>query len=168
MLKNLKMFLYLFVLTSLHFKLNHSQIMYINGNNSTIVPLTYQNGPSLDSSMDEVKQNSDSFFTPKTFKNFYKNQLLKVPAIADGDVETKQLVVKNIVTRIEICYDRFRRCATELSPSFCGGTGHNYSFYIWARQWANFILQNSGSHRNVKCSEGLLKAFSKTIYGRVS
>ena len=91
--------------------------------------------------------------------------LLKLTDKAETNHNTgKQRYTKKIVSKINICYDRFKRCASELSPAFCGGFGQNVTFYIWARQWADYILQSSDPYRNVKCSQGLLKIFAQTFY----
>ena len=131
------------------------------GETSTIVPLTASNQRMMKS-----RKMKNSFKSRKAFRNFY--DLLKITYIGDVQTKTKNRYTTKVVTEIAICYDRFKRCASELSPAFCGGYDHYVSFYIWARRWADHILHKSDGHSNVKCSEDLLKIFARTFYRRNS
>ena len=140
------------------FPINQGLSLIAIATKSIEVPLTTPNQYNSPS----YRKVKDTFFTRKSLANFY--QLMKLSNVGKSDMKANERFTKNIVTNVEVCYDRFKRCSSELSPAFCGGFGQNVSFYIWARQWADYLLQQSGSHRNVKCSQGLLKIFATTFY----
>ena len=76
------------------------------------------------------------------------------------DISKTNPLTNILVSKITICYDRFQHCASKLSAGFCGGFGQN-SFYFWAHEYADYIMQRSDSHINIRCSPGLLKLFAK-------
>ena len=60
-----------------------------------------------------------------------------------------------------VCYQRFQRCSEQLSAAFCASWTKNLTFYLWARNMAQEIMNGSeDGFRTIKCSLELLNHFS--------
>ena len=81
-----------------------------------------------------------------------------------SSLEMFKLKARQIFMRqVDICYRRFQRCSQQLSAAFCASTTKSVTFYVWARNVAEDIMNGHGDDDErfayVKCSPGLLKKF---------
>lgn len=88
------------------------------------------------------------------------NQAQKTPMT----ISSLQMMLRNELKRkVNICYRRFMECSKQLSAAFCASSTKNITFYLWARNVAEDIMNGHGDDDErfayVKCSPGLLKKF---------
>ena len=61
--------------------------------------------------------------------------------------------------RIQVCYDRFQKCAQKFNAPFCAITGSNPGgFYAGAHQIADSIMKGTAKE-NISCSPEILQIF---------
>ena len=80
-----------------------------------------------------------------------------------SSLEMFKLKARQIFMRqVDICYRRFQRCSQQLSAAFCASSTKNITFYLWARNVADDIMNGHGNNDkayDVKCSPALLRKF---------
>ena len=93
-----------------------------------------------------------------------KNRLIRLSNKKQGKLLTTSIrkmqllnkVRREITQKINICFDRFKRCSETLSPQFCANYDKNLSFYLWAKKLANEIMEGTDG---MKCPDELLQKF---------
>ena len=68
----------------------------------------------------------------------------------------KEKVQQSLARIISVCYERFQRCAKQISPQFCASSTKQYSFYLWAKKLAQNIMKGTNG---IQCPEKLLELF---------
>ena len=77
-----------------------------------------------------------------------------------SSIEQMKLMVRREFLKItHVCYRRFQKCANQLSAAFCASPTKNITFYIWARKFAEDIMNGygEGENSNIKCSQELVQ-----------
>ena len=74
-------------------------------------------------------------------------------------------ILQNLAEKMAVCYDRFQRCATRLSPSFCASPIKGFTFYIWARKMAHGIMSGQDdTFENIHCTPNFIRSM---LYGQL-
>ena len=111
------------------------------------------------------------------FKPYFKQMKQLVDTTKSVAVSEKNEVDANSISSLEIlklkfrlafkrqvniCYERFQRCSEQLSAAFCASSTKNITFYLWARNVAEEIMNGHSDdekYPTVKCSPELLRNF---------
>ena len=74
-------------------------------------------------------------------------------------------ILQNLAQKMAVCYDRFQRCASRLSPSFCASPIKGFTFYIWARKMAHGIMSGQDDNfENIHCTPDFIRSM---LYGQL-
>ena len=97
------------------------------------------------------------------YKKFFDSMSSKISSI-NSISQLKNNLRRELTWKINICYKRFKQCSEQFSASFCSTSTENISFYIWARNAVQDILNGYGDeHSNVKCSPRQVQMMVKFV-----
>ena len=83
------------------------------------------------------------------------------PDINQARMNQMKMAIRN---GFSICFDRFQRCSQQLSATFRASSTKNLTFYIWARNVADNIMNGHGDkYHAVKCYPDQISAMAKAL-----